>query len=267
MGIDCPFCPRPSSGKGKWRLGIEIGTGRTNCWSCGSHRLYETLALASNTSVPQIAVLFQGIRFKKLETPVANRGDLKLPTSIGEMKQVHLDYLSSRGFDPEGLSLLWKVRGISISSRGLSWRLFIPIYLDRELVSWTTRSLVDKEGVQRYISAPTTDESLPIKHTLYGLDLARSTVIVCEGPIDCWRIGPGAVATFGTAYTREQVGLIARFPKRVICFDNESRAQTQAWKLASELSALPGETLHVCLDAKDPGDASDEEIMELREML
>jgi hypothetical protein len=43
------------------------------------------------------------------------------------------------------------------------------------------------------------------KETLYNLDNAKDgTAIVVEGPIDVWRIGDGAVATFGVIYTQKQ---------------------------------------------------------------
>ena len=85
-----------------------------------------------------------------------------------------------------------------------------------------------------------------------------------EGPTDCWKIGAGAVCTFGLAWTPAQLARIASYPTRVICFDNEEEAQKQARVLCAELEPFPGRTINVCLEAKDPGSAQKEEIQCLR---
>lgn len=262
IGLNCPWCPRPSSRKGQWRLGIEIATGRTNCWSCGGRPLFEAIALLARISTGEVASLLQGVRFKYVQKP-KKTGSLKTPRGAGPLAQAHRDYLSNRGFDPLTIERLWGVQGIGIAAR-LQWRLFIPVFLDGEVVSWTTRRISSTRAERRYISASPVEESIPLKETLYGIDLARSTIIIVEGPTDCWRIGPGAVGTFGTAITKAQVNLMSRFPRRVICLDSEDAAQRVAQSLLSTLSALPGETVNIELEADDPGSASLEEVEEIR---
>lgn len=259
--LDCPYCSKNSK---RYRMGIHLPTGRVNCWTCGGHSLVESLSLASKTSYGEVKALLGNFRFQRLYEP-KKQGTLKLPKGRTELLKAHKTYLTDRGIDPDEVQALWKIQGIGIAHR-LQWRLFIPVYIDGEMVSWTTRS-ISNEAIIRYVSAPTEEESVSLKDTLYGIDLARSAVIVCEGPIDCWRIGPGAVATFGTAYTKSQLNLISKFPRRVICFDNEILAQIEALKIVSALSALPGETINVTLEAKDPGEASEEELRELRKLL
>jgi DNA primase len=142
----------------------------------------------------------------------------------------------------------------------LSWRIWIPVHVRGELVTWTTRSI----GDGGYVSARPEEERTPIKHCLYGLDHCRHVAVVVEGPADVWKIGPGAVATFGVSYTQEQVALLAEIPIRVVCFDREVGAQRQATKLCRALEAHPGSTCRVELDAEDPGSASEEEVSALR---
>jgi DNA primase len=95
--------------------------------------------------------------------------------------------------------------------------------------------------------------------------LVRHAVIVCEGPIDAWTIGPGAVATCGLGYTRSQLMELSQFPVRVVCFDREPAAQKRARRLARQLQVFPGETHVVELETgKDANECQRNEIMELR---
>ncbi len=194
------------------------------------------------------------------------RGSLRTPFAVESLHSAHERYLTERGFTSSELVSTWKIKGIGpISELGLQWRIFIPIYLDGTLVSWTTRSLSDK-GV-RYVNAPSEWESIPRRELLYGEDFVGHTVIVVEGATDVWKIGPGAVATFGVAFSRAQVEKLSKYSHRIICFDSEDGAQKKAKELCQQLMAFPGETTNVVLDSKDPGSATNEEIQQLRRFL
>jgi DNA primase len=178
------------------------------------------------------------------------------------MLPVHRKYLSNqRRLDPDEIAQLWGVQGIGLAAE-YAWRLWIPVYHFGEVVSWTTRAI--GTGM-RYLHAPPEQESVPIKSVLYGSDLVRHAVIICEGPIDAWTIGPGAVATCGLGYTREQLIKLSQFSVKVVCFDSEFQAQKRARRLARQLQVFPGETYVVELQTgKDPNEADRREIMELR---
>jgi DNA primase len=188
------------------------------------------------------------------------RGKLVLPSSLEPLGKKHQKYLEKRGFNLNELDKLWGINRCTTIAIDLPWRIFIPIYLHGELVSWTTRSLVNTG--QRYISAAPEQEAINHKELLYGEDYCRNTIIVCEGPTDAWSIGPGAVATFGTAYTEAQVQRMSKYENIVICYDNESAAQRQAKKLMGDLSVLTSNVWNVVLKDKDPGSST--EIQELR---
>jgi hypothetical protein len=190
-------------------------------------------------------------------------GTLVIPTGIKKLQSAHKFYLENRGFDWEEIERVWKIWGISIASR-LSWRIWIPIHYHGEIVSWTTRSISYNPKVTRYVSAGENEEAMPHKDLLYGEDFARHAIIVNEGPFNAWRIGPGAVATFGSGYSIKQLERIAKYPVRAICFDNEPEAQKRARKLVNDLSVFPGETYNVILDKKDAADESKENISRLR---
>lgn len=196
--------------------------------------------------------------------PERTEGVLRRPTGIGEFLPAHLNYLRGRGFDPAQIAETWGVQGIGPVGR-LKWRLYIPIFDRFGLeVSWTTRS-VGKENAIRYWSAMGEQEVLPHKSLLYGAHLCRHVIVVCEGAIDVWAIGPGAVATCGVGFSEQQRSVMTDFPFRVICFDTENDAQRRARQLCGELSLLPGHTENVVLESgKDAADADPAEIRELR---
>lgn len=251
---DCPFC-----GSSNYHLGFSLERGFFACWKCGGHGLVPTLlALGADRSV--ITQLDRNVQFPiRVERP---RGTLKEPKFRGPLLKAHREYLRGRGFDPDEVAKLWQLEGIGPASM-LAWRIYIPISAQGVRVSWTTRS-IGRHCPQRYVSASAGEESVPHKSLLYGGDIARHCAVIVEGPTDCWRIGAGAVATFGTAYTEAQVRAIGRFPYRFILFDNEPKAQHQARALAEDLSCFPGKTTVLQCDAPDPGSMRKAEVNQVR---
>jgi hypothetical protein len=256
--FDCPYCSPDSQG---WYMGYSIEGRFLNCWRCGNKPLFPTLRLMTGLSEREVKNLLGDFRPEHIERRKP-KGKLILPQGIGDLQAAHKKYIKKRGFDYRELQQLWKIQAIGLANK-LSWRIFIPIHYHGEIVSWTTRSISDKI-LARYVSAGVDEEAMPHKELLYGEDFARHAVIVQEGIFDVWRIGPGAVATFGVNYSEKQVERIAKYPTRAICFDNEFEAQRRARKLADDLSVFPGETFNVVLDAKDADDESTENIERLR---
>jgi len=258
LQLDCPFCSPKS---GRWRLGYNVQGRYVNCWTCGPHRLVETLVELIGVNPTQAFKLLGGIDFEKLRT-TPQRSKLVLPPGVGPLQSPHKRYLQGRRFDIPYVVRVWGVQGIGLSSR-LSWRVFIPIRLRDETVSWTTRAVSDNVP-KRYHSASPSEESLPHRELLYGEEYARHSIIIHEGPLDVWRTGPGAVATMGTAFTRAQVARMSKYPIRAVCFDSEPDAQKRARDLCRQLEVFDGQTFNVVLKAKDAGSASDSEIKQLR---
>lgn len=259
VGIDCPFCGTQD----KYHLGIHTGTRVASCWKCGRHTLVEVLSAALQIRFGEAKRLITGLGWvDQRATSVAKRQhQLKLPQGIGPLQTPHQRYLRGRQFDPDEISKLWEVQAFGIHPR-FNWRLWLPIHFADQVVSWTTRS-IGEEGM-RYINAKPTEESLSPKSILYGLHYVRSTVVICEGPTDAWRLGPGTVATMGLQYTQKQIAWMSRFPERYVCFDSSVDAQARAGKLAELLSLLPGSTHILTLDAEDPGSASRKEVSRVR---
>lgn len=254
LQIDCPWCGKDSH---KFHLGYSLSGHFMNCWRCGPHRPIETLMEITSKPFYECKKLLGDIRpitIPKKRT----RGKLVLPKGLTELKKNHKAYLANRGFKSSELQKLWRIQATPAFGK-LAWRIFIPIIYHGKTVSWTTRAIGDLNSL-RYISASPKEESMPLKSLLYGEDYVVNTIIVTEGPFDVWRIGPGAVATLGIGYTTEQVKRMMQYPKRIICFDNETTAQQRARKLCDDLSVFPGETYIAKLDSNDAASASKSEI-------
>lgn len=262
VNFDCPFCPG-GMGAGKYHMGYNTRGGYVNCWACGRHRLGDTLAAAAR--IPLSAALRAVARLDKPrpEKGPPRSGRLILPPGIGPLGPHHRRYLRGRGFDPDTIARLWGVQGIGVRGGNLAWRLFMPVHYRGRVVSWITRAIAPNI-TRRYLSATPEQEEVSHKTILYGEDYCRFAIIVVEGAIGAWTIGPGCVATCGIGYTQAQAAIIARYPTRVICFDNEPQAQQRAAGLVADLAGYPGKTYNIKLGAKDADTAPAHEIAEIR---
>lgn len=262
LNFDCPFCDGGSD-PNKPYCGYNISGNYVNCWRCGAHSIAQTMKTLSGLGWKEVKELAGKIEVDRslIYTPL--RGKLEYPEGVGPLLKTHRKYLKGRGFDPDELAQLWGIQGIGLAPK-LAWRIFIPIIQDGQVVSWTTRKASDNASSSRYVSAPPGKEILSAKECLYGIDYARHAVVVVEGPTDVWRIGPGAVAVLGTGIKPTQLERLSKFLLRVVCFDSEPAGQRRANRLSDALSAFPGSTFNVVLDADDPGSASEREIRRLR---
>lgn len=257
-GVNCQRC---SPHSGKFKLGINLTSWGCSCWTCGRLNLAEELSSLSGKPITYIRSLL-GKRSPSVFTKTIPKGNLELPSGICNIMHIHRNYLQDRGFDPDELVRLWGVQGIGLHPK-LSWRIFIPIYHQDRMVSWTSRATSD-QAYLRYVTATPEQSEISPKQVLFGLDYVREVALVCEGPFDVFRIGPGAVATLGVDVSPSQIKQLSKIPVRVICFDSEFQAQRRATQLCNLLSPLPGRTVRVELSSKDPGSAAPEEVRQLR---
>lgn len=257
--IDCPFCGKDTR---RFHMGFSLSGQFVNCWKCGHHGLTETFMEITGLSYKRVKKLLRGLEKYDIKLPKTT-GRYLPPVGRGGLLIQHVKYLESRGFDPKVIEKLWKVQGLGIAGRW-SWRLFIPIFFRGKEVSWTTRT-ISNENPQRYLSASSKEEKISHKTLLYGEDYARQAIVICEGPLDVWALGPGAVATMGTGYSQGQLEKMSKYPLRAVCFDNEREAQKRAENLTHDLSVFPGETYNIRLDTgKDLAEANPREIFNIR---
>jgi len=266
IGITCLWCS-----DGSTHLGIHLDSNVVTCWKCGKHNIVSLVRVLENNCgySKALAVMekYQNInRIIQRDEENPNRpSKIELPKQFQKLNWPKIPllvtrFLEFRGFDPETI-----IRGKELYFGGITgrmrYRLILPIYLRHRLVSFLGRDLA-KKPVIPYLNLEEEKSVLPIKSTLYGYDDVPpgGNVVVVEGTLDQWKLGPGSVATYGTAWTMEQVALLRELKpnKIIVLFDSEEEAQDQAKKLLQAIWFCPAESTY--LDGvKDPGDLSVEE--------
>jgi DNA primase len=161
--------------------------------------------------------------------------------------------LQSRNFIPEVLKEKWKIKGTGPIG-DYKHRIIAPIYFNGVLVSYQGRDYTGK-AERRYMACRKKDELIHHKNILYGIDRAKgSKCILVEGITDVWRLGDGAVGTFGIQYSDYQLVMLwERFNEIYIMFDDDPQAIRRAKTLGQELMTLFNLKVEICIIKGDPG--------------
>lgn len=269
VNVNCPFC---REGDSKFKLGINP-QGYGHCWRCGGHSLEQIICKLAGVKlrrVPEIRAEFKGSGAFLPESVIFEAPSSLTPPG-GELGTAHREYLKGRDFDPDWLSLEYGLLG---TEKDCTWnqkyfgnRIIIPIRDSTgRICSFQGRDITG-ESKMRYKGCPIEFSPLHYKRTLYGTEQARSDmVVVVEGIFHKWRLGRGAVATYGTDLTQYQVQLLSRWPRIFFAYDSEEEAQGKAMKYARELAAMGRqvEVLDLELGDRDIGDLTDSEAADLR---
>jgi len=183
---------------------------------------------------------------------------ISLPPDTSFISMEHILYLKDkRGFTHwRRIIRLWDLQ--STGGYGhYKHRLLAPIYFEGRVVSFQCRKIHHKQHPP-YLACANKDEVIHHKDIVYGFDYAApmNRCVVVEGITDVWRLGPGAIATFGKKYTPEQLALIANNFKEVFVL-MDSDADKEADILMDQLTMLGTEVDTICLDEGDPGAMSD----------
>jgi len=268
VNLPCPFC----EGGGGFHLGYNILRGYWNCYRCGWHNETEVIKETLKISWSEAQRIRDECGGRPILRTAQERQErpsaLALPPSIGELAKSHRRYLRERGYRPRILAEEWGLMGTGPIG-GYKFRIIAPIFHQGRMVSYLGRDITNKSTL-KYKACPGEDEIINHKNILYGLDSVRGhSVIIVEGVTDVWRLGPGAVATFGQEWSMPQVRLLKEFPRRFILFDSEKQAQKEARKLAGALAGFSGSTEIITLtEASDPGELSEDAARKLmRELL
>ena len=263
LQMDCPFCSPKAK---RYRLGFRRDGGWFHCWVCGWHPPTETFSLLTGVSRDHARRLLVGVVAERVKAPGRAQASLVLPVGLEKaLRPAHRRYLKDRGFNAQEIETLWRVQGLGpFAMQSLRWRLFIPIYSEGVMVSWTSRAIGERSD--KYHTARPDQEAIYHRDLLYGEDYVRNAIVICEGPLDVWAVGPGAVATFSVNYSRRQLLRLSRYPSRVVCYDRDRSGQRRAACLVRSLSCFPGRTFNVQLETgKDPASADPKEVIQLRE--
>jgi hypothetical protein len=232
------------------------------------------------------------LRLHRMHMPA----DMRLLTDL-ERTHPACEYVQKRGFVRGELVELWEVGYSTLAFDDYRGRLIIPLtaFLSRGddepdeedtgylcdsglcLTDWHHVGFQGRvvgeadERRPKYLTSDGTHKSL----LLYGLHRVPedepTPIIVCEGPTDVWRAGPGAVAVLGKSISDAQCKLIrSEHPGRDIVVMLDPEAAKEAVKVADRLRAVlgrdlsgikPGRVVVAELpDDRDPGDCTRKEI-------
>jgi len=261
--INCCFCQDPS-----FHLGINLDSNLYNCWVCGEKgsatKLIKEIDQCSwATASLTVEEFSQDILAKPEKKPklIISNKKIVWPKHTQEgLSSLHRKYLEGRNFDPDLLTDKYQLKSTS-NLGGWKFRIIIPVILDNRIVSFTSRDVTNKTELA-YRHLPDSKSIVPIKDTLYNFDSVDGSAILVEGIMDVWRIGDGAVASYGTQLTKEQIVILSNLKTLFIMFDCD--ATDKAGKLADQLATNVDHVEVIEMSEGDPAEMTVEDVRNLR---
>lgn len=308
VNIRCPWCGEADIGH---HLGINLRNGYYGCWRSKAHRgkdvsnLLSALTGESKKSLRELVYgneisvnqdtfsqIANGMFYNDAPVSGSKSKDkvLVLPKKFTLLRRYGTTdrfwkYLSiTRKFGNEYTDKVASRYKLRVCFTGaFKDRIIMPIYMGKELVCWTSRS-IHTEAQVRYMALPDQPAQegnldigaecglalVNVKNTLFNYDLAckgGKLLIVEEGPLDVikvdvvgWRFGVRAVGLFNTAATQEQVLLLKElsrlYEKVLVILDVGfvTDALSVANSIGRNATAVAFESLPVPKYATDLGD-------------
>lgn len=259
--VECPFC----TGNPGYHLGYNLSKDFFNCWRCGFHPITEVITAFAFVSWNKAKDLkkeysvHSSNRSHLLPDKVKTKAErVKFPIGTGPLGNRHIAYLNKRKFDPQRIMDDWGILGTGPVGP-YKHRIIAPIYYNGYLISYQGRDYTDKSSL-KYKACPQDMEVIDHKNVLYGFDEVPGRVcVLVEGVTDVWRLGKGAVATFGIDSKHSQILLLAEKMRKVfVMFDDDPQAIVRAELIGNDL-AMCGIDTEICLIDGDPGDLPQEE--------
>lgn len=264
VGIrSCPFC-----GDKNYHMGIHKKTANVHCWKCKTKGwIYDYLMeefKCDRRKAREICKPYMSDRVGFSEELLTKVTRTKLPEEASKnFPKCHIKYLNSRGFSYETIQR-FDLYSIFMESK-YSYRIVIPIKYDDTLVAFTTRA-ISKVMEPRYLHSPNDISVIPVKQTVYNIDMMTDHVIICEGPTDVWKMGTSCIATFGVEFTNRQLNMIRKkgVKKATILYDPGKGGTRSGKELNTALDFIGIESEIYTLKDKDPGELSETEVQDIR---
>lgn len=274
IGIACPFCKDDP----ETHLGINLSDPRfdrnfISCWRCGKKgnitHLIKELERCSYNKVEEIINQFQDRSLLHLvkEKPIVRKdpnSNILLPEFSKDFLDCHLNYLIKRRYDPEYVIHKYDLYACSMTGK-YKYRIVIPVYQEGKIVTFIAKDVTGL-AEESYLALSKAESILFSKECIYGIDDLRGTTgAIVEGTFDQWRIGDGALATFGVEFTAPQLLILAKkLTTAVILYDAGDIAQSRADKLAWQLAPLIKKVVRYSIPKGDPDELNDDEVKYLR---
>jgi DNA primase len=242
-----------------------------NCFKCGQFgNVVDFIQILDRCDLKQairISRSYQSIDsfIPPTEKKRSSADSAQLPfDSTKQFKTRHLEFLRSRRYEPEKLIKQYDLY-VTGPSGDFKHRIIIPVFYKGEMVTYVGRDFTGRAEVP-YKNCPDERSVISPKKILYNLDETDSTLCWVEGFFDVARFGEGAVCSFGTKWTSEQLALLIGKKRLYIWFDGD--AQREAKRLASAASAFIPHVENLNFpEIKDPDSLSDAEMSEIKEEL
>lgn len=259
--VNCFYCIDHAN-----HLGINLRSKVFNCYKCAetgnAFKLIQEIDGIDFYKALAIVKEFSGLVSSYV--PKEKHYQTKLKWPVGTLKtfpQTHLDYLTSRKYLPD--TVIEKYNLLATGPIGnFNHRILIPVTMNGRILSFVGRDITNKSSLP-YKNSPDTMCIKDPKRCLYNIDsVLQSKALVVEGIFDAWRIGDGAVATFGTKYTHEQLSILKNLKRVFVLYDAD--AISIAHKLAHDLSSIVHDVKVLELSEGDPDNLTANDVLALR---
>lgn len=262
ISTNCIFCMDQSN-----HLGINLSSKAFSCFKCAEKgnavKLVCTIDGCDVKTAFQIMSEYTDGAFVPREKHYQSK--VKFPVGTSKtFSGAALSFLESRRYDAQ--TVIEKYDLYSTGPLGdYKHRILIPVFVKNRIVSFTGRDITGSSPV-KYKNSSEQFSIKDVKQCLYNMDsVYRDRAVIVEGPIDAWRIGDGAVATFGTKYTREQLRLLKGLKQVFVMYDSDAYAIAE--KLAYDLTAFVPQVEVLKLSEGDPDNLTDDDVRALRKDL
>jgi len=239
---DCPYC----GGTG-YHFAINRESRIGSCFQCGqSANPVNYLKAVLNADFRTVKDLIK--QYSTGEVSVINYRDngkyCILPSNLHHVFGNGMKYLKNRGFDETdveeyNLQQTGKDSYITTSDHrsDFRYRIFIPIYMNRRLVSYSGRDWT-RDRDPKYQHPVLEACIISAAGSIFNYDSVEphGQAIIVEGMTDAMKLGTGAMSLQGVTYTKEQLRFIQdkQLSKAFILFDEGARDKAE--KLANALN-------------------------------
>lgn len=234
---DCPDC-------GKYKFGVNIATGRANCFSCGNkyNPLKVIMAVENLSTKPEVYKLlgnFEGIDFLEVAPEIRDIIKVKLPESFkllsignSHLGNMARNYMIHRGFNIDKLSAL----GVGYCTKGTySGFIIFPFYQNNKIIYFIGRRFIQMG--EKFQNPSVDDFGIGKSMITYNIDSLAiyNTVAMVESITNCLTWGHNAIATLGKKASAYQISTIIRSPVKSVIIGYDDDAMADAIKVALTL--------------------------------
>lgn len=296
MTIHCPFCGADDRGM---HLGINLDDGAFSCWRDHTHRGRNTsrlIAILLDISIARARTLlgfeiFDQEEYNKTLQSLMNGGSLIPIKKLGGVDHLSLPpffrtidnsglrkrfyhYLENRGL--KNINYLIKrydLRSCFVDE--FTNRIIIPVYINNELMTWTSRS-IDKEAKLKYRDLSIDESVRHCKFCLLDYDNIKEggeVLYIVEGPFDAFNLrdklpeGFEVTCLFTKQMTDEQslllYPILDLYSSVTILLDRDAVSQAISM-LNKQFSGWPNVGVRYLPEGiKDPGELTKEQVERL----